>query len=226
MTAMFLSRAVLRADASVRALAPLLLPDEPSARSLAAHRLVWSLMADGPDRRRDFLWREEKPGSFLILAPRPASGEAGLFEVSHKPWEPELRAGDQLGFLLRANPTIARSTAPGQRGKRSDVVMDAIYAMPAAERAAARATAIVTAGADWLARQGERHGFRLDRTGLAVDGYDTIQVPRAGGAATLGRLEFAGLLSLTSPEAFLRAVTQGFGRARAFGCGLMLLRRA
>ena len=83
MTEMFLSRARLRQDASVRALAPLLLPPDDSARALASHRIIWSLMADTPDRRRDFLWREDGHGAFLILAPRPALANGGLFDVEH-----------------------------------------------------------------------------------------------------------------------------------------------
>ena len=114
MTAMFLSRARLRADSSVQAIAPLLLPDGRSMPDCwQTHRLVWSLMSDEPDRARDFLWREEQPGAFLILAPRPADAGGGLFDVESKPWEPALRVGDRLGFMLRANPTVARGNSPG-----------------------------------------------------------------------------------------------------------------
>ena len=71
MSELWLSRARLREDACVAALARLLVPEAASARPAAAHRLVWSLFADGPDRRRDFLWREEAPGRFMTLSRRP-----------------------------------------------------------------------------------------------------------------------------------------------------------
>ncbi len=223
---MYLSRAQLRNDSTVRAIAPLLLPTESNAGLLAAHRMGWSLMSDAPSRTRDFLWREEQPGKFLIFAPRPANG-GGLFDVESKPWEPDLNTGDRLSFLLRANPTIARSPGPGLRGKRLDVVGDAIRDVPAGERAAERPALIVNAGRSWLTRQGARAGFVPDAGTLRVDGYDWVRIPRdEQRAVEFGRLDFEGMLEVREPTTFLAAVIAGFGRARAFGCGLMLLRRA
>lgn len=233
MTAMFLSRARLRSDSSVQAIAPLLLPEDGHARLLAAHRLVWSLMSDDPDRTRDFLWREEKPGAFLILAPRPADANGGLFDVESKPWEPTLRVGDRLGFMLRANPTVARSVnarEPGKRGvrgKRHDVVMDALHDVTPGGRAAQRPNAVVAAGRQWLIQQGTRVGFEPDADTLRIDGYDTVRISRnSEKPVEFGRLDFEGVMKVTNPAALLAAVVSGLGRARAFGCGLMLLRRA
>lgn len=236
MSTLYLSRARLRGDASARALAPLLLPREESARAQAAHHLVWALMSDAGDRTRDFLWREEKHGHFLILGPRPAERQAELFELEHKPWAPVLRSGDRLGFVLRANPTIAKQTAPDKRGKRSDVVMDALFLLPRDARAEARRQAIVTAGTAWLTRQGVRLGFTPEAATLNVDGYETIRIDRVADEGRpgrrkcpplcFGRLDFEGVLRVDDPARFLAAVPQGFGRSRAFGCGLMLLRRA
>jgi CRISPR system Cascade subunit CasE len=224
---MFLSRARLRPDSAVRAIAKLLLPPDGPARMLASHRLVWSLMSDDADRRRDFLWREEQPGGFLILAPRTAVMDGGLFDVESQPWEPNLAAGDRLGFLLRANPTVARSPGRGVRGRRHDVVMDALRGMAKGQRAAARREAIVEAGREWLTRQGRRGGFVLDPGAVRVDGYETVRIAREGGKPVeFGRLEFEGMLEVENPPIFIQAVAGGFGRARAFGCGLMLLRRA
>jgi CRISPR system Cascade subunit CasE len=217
----------------VQAIAPLLLPEDGHARLLAAHRLVWSLMSDDPDRTRDFLWREEQPGAFLILAPRPADADGGLFDVESKPWEPTLRAGDRLGFILRANPTVARSAGarvPGRRGvrgKRHDVVMDALHDVVSGMRAAQRPDAVVAAGRQWLVQQGTRAGFAPAPDTLRIDGYETIRIPRSGGRPVeFGRLDFEGVLEVTEPDAFLAAIVMGLGRARAFGCGLLLLRRA
>jgi CRISPR system Cascade subunit CasE len=33
------------------------------------------------------------------------------------------------------------------------------------------------------------------------------------------------VLEVTEPQAFVAAVLRGFGKAKAFGCGLMLIRR-
>ena len=41
-----------------------------------------------------------------------------------------------------------------------------------------------------------------------------------------GILDLTGLLEVTDPPLFLSHLAAGFGRAMAFGCGLMLIRRA
>jgi CRISPR system Cascade subunit CasE len=225
MSELWLSRARLRRDASVSALARLLVPEAAGARPAAAHHLVWSLFADGPDRRRDFLWREEAPGQFMTLSRRPPVNVEGLFDLDAQPFAPMLVPGDRLGFTLRANPVVARAAAPGQRGKRHDVVMNVLKSVATGQRAEARPDAVVTAGRAWLARQGATHGFRPESE-IAVDGYDRVVVPReTGKPAIFGVLDISGVLTVTDPVRFLAAQAAGFGRARAYGCGLMLIRR-
>jgi CRISPR system Cascade subunit CasE len=225
MTELFLSRARLRRDAPMTALAELLVPAQPADRAGASHKLVWALFADSTDRRRDFLWREETPGHFMALSTRPPEDPHRLFDLDFKPFTPVLSAGDRLGFTLRANPVVARPEARGERGKRHDVVMNALRAIPKSERAAARPEAVLTAGRAWLARQGEAHGFAP--VGDAdVDGYDSLRIPRAAGKPVVfGVLDISGVLEVQDPARFLARLIQGFGRARAFGCGLMLIRR-
>jgi CRISPR system Cascade subunit CasE len=224
MSEFWLSRARLRRDAPVMALARLLVPDS-AARPAAMHHLVWSLFADGPERRRDFLWREEAPGRFMTLSRRPPVNIEGLFELDSQPFAPVLSPGDRLGFTLRANPVVARATAASERGKRHDVVMDVLKSVEPGQRAEARPEAVLTAGRAWLARQGAAHGFEPE--GLtAVDGYDRVVIPReTGKAAVFGVLDISGVLTVRDPARFLAAQESGFGRARAFGCGLMLIRR-
>jgi CRISPR system Cascade subunit CasE len=226
-TALFLSRARLRRDAPLAALSPLLVPAAPDARADAAHRLVWALFSDGADRRRDFLWREEGPGRFLALSHRPPNPLHEIFELDTKEFAPCLAPGDRLGFALRANPVIARKAEGAARSKRHDVVMDALHALPRGqERRLARPDAVIEAGRAWLARQGAAHGFEPGE-GVAVDGYETVRVPRPGGPMLrFGRLDLEGELTVMDPPRFLEALAGGFGRARAFGCGLMLIRRA
>jgi CRISPR system Cascade subunit CasE len=225
MSELWLSRARLREDACVAALARLLVPEAASARPAAAHRLVWSLFADGPDRRRDFLWREEAPGRFMTLSRRPPVNVGDLFELESQSFAPVLAPGDRLGFTLRANPVVARATVPGQRGKRHDVVMNALYPLAQEQRAGARLDAVLAAGCAWFARQGATHGFRPEGE-IAVDGYDRVVISReTGESAKFGMLDISGVLTVEDPVRFLAAQASGFGRARAFGCGLMLIRR-
>jgi CRISPR system Cascade subunit CasE len=70
-------------------------------------------------------------------------------------------------------------------------------------------------------------GFAPEIDSLRIDGDDTVRISRGGGKPVeFGRLDFEGVIEVTNPAALLAAVVTGLGRARAFGCGLMLLRRA
>jgi CRISPR system Cascade subunit CasE len=238
---LYLSRVGLRRDAPVAAIAPLLFPEDPSERAGAVHRLLWTLFAGDGGKARDFLWRETVPGTgpgartaFYVLSARLPRDPHGLFRLETKDFAPALAPGDRLAFSLRANPVITRAApapeAPHRkkRGKRHDVVMDRLSAVAPGTRADVRRTLVEEAGRDWLVRQGERYGFRLreDLRPLRVDGYQQLRVPRSGPDVRFSVLDFAGVLEVTDPERFLDRLAVGFGKAKAFGCGLMLLRRA
>jgi CRISPR system Cascade subunit CasE len=63
---------------------------------------------------------------------------------------------------------------------------------------------------------------------LQVDGYDQIHISRgrARRVIAFSVLDLEGVLEVQSPDRFVDALTRGFGKAKAFGCGLMLIRRA
>jgi len=60
---------------------------------------------------------------------------------------------------------------------------------------------------------------------VAVDGYDHIDTDPDGRRPAHARLDFEGVLAVTDPQRFLERIAEGFGRARAFGHGLLLIRR-
>jgi CRISPR system Cascade subunit CasE len=222
---LYLSRARLKRSASLAALGRVLLPDDDSQRAMAAHHLVWSLFAGDPERKRDFLWREDQKGVFFILSPQPPISSE-IFEAETKEFAPALAPGDQLRFSLRANATKSYKETPGRRGKRADVVMASIHGMTRSERGEQRTEIASNAGCDWLAAQGEQHGFRLPNR-IVVDGYNKLKLPRQGKREKIeiSTLEFTGILEIADPTKFMAKLESGFGRARAFGCGLMLIRR-
>jgi CRISPR system Cascade subunit CasE len=244
---MYLTRVCLRRNAPASALRAILTPDGRDARVASTHRLVWTLFSDSPDRRRDFLWRETEPGTFYCLSSRVPDDHHGLFEVEPpKLFELGLGHGDRLRFLLRVNATVSRGGQPpsdgnpGARGKPHDIVMDALHGVAKGERAGTRRRLLVPVAHEWLSRQGEKHGFSLEPLSASetddgwqaesfnVQSYRVLAIDRGRGRKPMnaGVLDIEGELLVREPEVFERAVHRGFGRAKAFGCGLMLLRRA
>ena len=226
--ALYLSRARLKRDASVKALRRLLLTDgEPSHHP--GHHLVWSLFAGEAAGRRDFLWREmERPGVFLILSQRLPPDRHSLFEIDEpKLFAPALSVGDQLRFSLRANPVVRRRDPIRGRSVKHDIVMDALCTYPSGARAERRFDIMRERGFAWIEGQGTKAGFSVRKDNVRIDGYRQHRVSRKGAdTMAFSTLDFDGVLEIRNPAAFLATVASGFGAAKAYGCGLMLVRRA
>ena len=218
---MFLSRMTLAPGASARDAYWSLIGDP-----YRMHREAWRLLGTGPEARRDFLYRLEADGrrpTLYALAPRPARDPEGLWQVESKPFEPKLSAGDRLGFDVRTNPVVTRD------GKRHDVVMDAKRARREAGDSTPRTSRVELAQeavSRWFAARGETNGYRPCE--LRVDGYRVREIPRPDGrpAQRIATAEIRGTLEVVDPARFLALVRTGLGPAKAFGCGLLLLRRA
>ena len=236
---LYLTRATLDRDAGEAALTPLLNPPNPDRTLDAHHRLVWRLFP-GKDAARDFLWRADRRGRFFVLSHR-APTQSDLFRpLETAEFAPVLAFGDRLAFVLRANATKDRRVPKDESGhrpaRRVDLVMDALRDTPGqaslgndqvSDRPGLRMKVADRVAEDWLKAQGHLKGFDLER--VRVEDYSVRQMSRVSrgkrNRATFGLLDMTGVLAVTDPSAFLAALGTGFGRARAFGCGLMLVRR-
>lgn len=230
---LYLARLTLSRSPAVETLKRLLDPDERDRAKDAHHRLIWSAFAGAPDLQRDFLWRAEKDGVFFTLSARPPGDSPFFAKCEVKEFSPVLAPGDRLEFLLRANATRTRKTGQLSAGgkekrKHDDIVMNAIYDLPKGERAEVRMQAAANVGRDWIAAQGERGGFAVNCAD--VSDYSVVALPARRGARKgqpqYGVIDLSGVLTVTDPALFLNRVAQGFGRAKSFGQGLMMIRRA
>ena len=234
---LYLTRAVLDRNAGAAAVVPLLDPPDPDQAFDAHRRLVWALFP-GRQARRDFLWRADGRGRFFVLSHRPPV-QCDLFRpLDTTDFTPVLAVGDRLSFVLRVNATKDRRVPEEPDGRRPDrrvdLVMDALHGEAgqtdtgrdrAGGRPGKRMEIADRVAAGWLAGQGNRHGFVLDR--VRAEDYAVRRISRGRqNPATLGVLDLSGRLTVREPAAFVAALGAGFGRARAFGCGLMLIRRA
>lgn len=223
---MYFSRVTLREDIDAAELVRWALRDR-----YAVHQLVWRLFDGSSGQRRDFLFRDEfgERRACYIVSARPPEDREGIWHVESKPYTPRLRAGERLGFQLRANPVRSARDDSG-RVKRHDVVMDLktrLKSGGAEEQLPPSQELVQQAGFRWLSERAAKHGFRLEESAVRTDGYRQHRLHKGRDRAPirLSTLDYAGVLTVTDPDSLLQALYGGIGPAKAFGCGLLMVRR-
>lgn len=82
---------------------------------------------------------------------------------------------------------------------------------------------ISEATARWIHERGDKLGFTVDA--IEATGYRWNALPEKGRDAGFSSLDYEGVLTVAQPTTLLSAIKAGVGPAKAFGCGLMLIRR-
>ncbi|MBW7983480.1 type I-E CRISPR-associated protein Cas6/Cse3/CasE [Enterobacillus tribolii] len=211
-------------------LTPAMLHKWGNSQPYVAHQWLWQLFPEHTER--PFLFREEAGECFYVLSQVPPLAEHDLFTVETKPYRPNVAAGMTLEFQLRANPVLVR------RKKRYDVLMDAKFQAKAQGIDPAKWWGLQEqAACEWLARQGEQHGFELESTSEDewaifqqpyLRAYDQHRFIRREGENSIAfsSADYAGRLTVTDAEKFEQALLKGIGKSKALGCGLLMVRRS
>ncbi|MCX6378707.1 MAG: type I-E CRISPR-associated protein Cas6/Cse3/CasE [Armatimonadetes bacterium] len=196
------------------------------------HQFVYSAFPDksdreesGEERRPSVLYRLETTDGgarfvFLVQSEEEPDwmgcGERhiGVICASHiKEVDPHFSDGQRLRFRLRANPTQMRLVAPTERKGYKRV---GLYKEEEQR--------------DWLARCGERLGFRTESVSIIPKGVLTGRKPASqegarGNAVQCLMADFDGSLTVTNAETFAETYRTGAGRGKAWGCGLLSVAR-
>lgn len=225
-----------RDDAAVAPLLRDLMPAPAEDAMALHHRLLWTLYADRLERRANeapFLWRRmDEPGGFMVLGPQPAL-QSPYFKVEAKPFDVHFFEGQRLAFELRLNATadIKAKGGTGARGRRTDIVLAALHRLQQTgdgptRSGALRLEAAQAAVEHWMNNRAAAAGFLVER--LLVSGYRAVPppMPRKSGRTLVGISDVEGVLRVVDPAAFRTRLLGGFGRMKAYGCGLMLVRPA
>ena len=181
------------------------------------HQWLWDLFPG--QQQRQFLYRrEELHGAFrFFVLSHQAPAQNDIFAVETRAFTPDLASGQQLRFSLRANPTVCKAE------KRHDLLMETKYRLRDKVEASEIWSHQQQAAQAWLARQGEQSGFELEQ--VIVDAYcQQIIRKEKSRVIQFSSVDYCGVLTVTEPARFLRQLALGYGKSRAFGCGLMLIR--
>ena len=156
------------------------------------------------------LFRLEADSNVLLVQSElePDWGKLPLTYLSQqqcKPYQPEIEQfpiDRLLRFRLKANPSKR------DRETRKTV---GLYYQPDQEA--------------WFGRQAAQHGF-------SVEGLDIIPAANLWGAKAKGQPQikihtalFQGILKVQDPASFVKAVREGIGKGKSYGCGLLSLQR-
>lgn len=169
------------------------------------HRRLWRLDPLG-ERMYLMILSEDKPDLSGIES-QFGTGEHGEIK-SYAPLLERIVPGSVWRFRLTANPTISQPSASGslKRGK-----VQAHITPEFQEK--------------WLQAKAEKHGFRL-RT-LQVTGCRWLRFRKnhQGRPVTLLSVVYEGVLEVTDPILFRQVLTEGLGRGKAYGQGLLTVMR-
>ena len=198
------------------------------------HQILWQLFDNDPTAKRDFIYRYEPqrntPAYYMVSKRKPVDNNH-LWKIETKKYAPVITTGRRFAFLLRVNPVITKD------GKHHDAVMHEKHRMGFknidSQSRPASQEIIENAGLKWLTNRAENSGFSIKDSTIRIDGYQ----PHTSGIKGEGRkrgkkeirystMDYRGVLTVTDPEKFEQTLMLGIGKARAFGCGLMLIRRA
>lgn len=207
-----------------------LLKQKTGNDSYTAHQLLWNLFPNEGDKKRDFLFhKDERNGmpQFLMVSKTEPVEAPGLSVVT-KTYSPQLTKGQKLSFTLVANPVVSRKVEGKERSLKHDVWMDAKkQAQDKNIDGMALVKACEDASKKWLIRQGEQHGFSIVENNIAIDGYLQNRMYKRGKKDSIrySSIHYEGILTVTDPDEFAAMLGEGLGKSKAFGCGLMLVRR-
>jgi len=187
------------------------------------HRQLWRLFPDQPREvrqeaeapRQGFLYRFEemspgKPVRVLLQSRLPPQAASDIALLGSREIAPKPAAGQSLAFLLTANPikTIVDTEKAAKPGKVADKCR--VPLIHEEEQLA------------WLVRKLAEAASVETATAQVHEALHFRKGQRVG---KLARVTFEGLLRVQDPNALLRLLENGLGPAKAFGCGLLLVRR-
>lgn len=166
------------------------------------HQQVWRWF--DPEQKggnnRTFLFRRENSGrqmTIYTLSDQPPVVRDGWL-ADTKEFAPPMQAGQKVRFKARLNPTTKDDS-----GKRRALAAENLT--------------------EWLMRRLECIGAQL-QTVAVEERSVAFQKARTGHDVTLGVVEVAGTLTVQDPARFLTGLREGVGRAKSFGCGLLMIR--
>ena len=188
---------------------------------------------EGERKRR--LWRIDRLGntSYLLIVSEDKPNLKSAFEQfgpyqKEAYWETKqydklfdcIENGSTWQFRLTANPTVSsskgRTKYNSQEQNKEDGKRGSIYAHN-----------VERYQREWLQKRAEKNGFHIDDENFAVVQSQWMQFTKReeGSRVSFISVTYEGILTVTDKEAFIKALTEGIGREKAYGMGMLTIMR-
>jgi len=175
------------------------------------HKALWTLFPNlAPGSTAPFLFFIEQmnlaKGADLLMQsdslPEESSDMARV--LASKSWQPQFLQGQRLRFSLRANPTKKiRDQDDRERKIRVPLIKEEEQE-------------------NWLFR---KLGDAGEVQQLEIQKHPPIYFRKGGRAGKVVPVSFEGILEVQNPEALRLIWEKGIGPAKAFGCGMLMIKR-
>lgn len=179
------------------------------------HKVLWKLFPENAQAERDFLFHMEKSdrtGAVILMQsarkPEIFCNEAKI--LGCKEYQLALQKDQQLRFLLVANPVKTINDENGRTTNTGDLKKCRVPLIHDEEQR------------DWLSRKLKPGAVPGE---LFIDPRHPLYFRKSGMAGKIKPVVFQGILKVAEPEALVQSIQNGIGPAKAFGCGLMLVKR-
>ncbi|MBO3129039.1 type I-E CRISPR-associated protein Cas6/Cse3/CasE [Dermatophilus congolensis] len=178
-------------------------------------RVLWRVDSS-PTKTDLFIVSPKRPDLTHLVEQAGWPTTATWDTADYTPFLERLEEGQKWAFRLTANPVRNINAGPNERGKVK------AHVTPAQQQ-------------EWLMRRAGKCGFSIAQTetrdpNLVVKNRNAARFERRhaqqGRNVTIAMATYDGLLHVTDPDALRAALTEGIGRAKAYGCGLMTLAKA
>lgn len=192
------------------------------------HRCIWRLFpGEAPESRHGnagpragFLFRAEtyrtgRPARFLVQSRERPTPVSFIQTLGCREFDPQPQIAQRLAFVLTANPvkTIVDTQAEAKPDKRPDKKNQFKCRVPLVREEQRR---------EWLTR---RLAAAAIVESVTILPHSPLYFRKSGCGGKIVTATFEGVLQIKEPGNLVRALENGIGPAKSFGCGLLLVRR-
>ncbi len=223
---MYISKATFRPDKDLFTF----LRKESKNILYTTHKLLWNIFPKDSDAKRDFLFRRDTQSKiplFYIVSKRKPTNNP-IFDIVTKEYNPKLKIGQKLAFSLNANPVVVKRLNGMKKHSRHNVWVDAKKSCKDMKLNPQEIRKVCEKRTkEWLVSRSEKHGFSVDEQNVFVDGYTKHHLYKVNNRKNVrfSSVYFEGILIVSNVDLLCKCLFEGIGKSKAFGYGLLLVKR-